>query len=306
MAKSKKQAPLCQPGDVYAVPLSEGRLGAVRVLGRDEQHKPQLFYLVATSPYLGREPPQLDDSTLRQILHRTYFAWAGRPALLWLRGAPPSSLIHLGNIPLTEAEASTECGSFGPKWVDWSSNEAELQWRWEHDREALVAEVNESSRERQARLAREKRQQRPKKMLPEDDFWALIAELGQPTRSEAKAKAGLERLISKLAERTRTDIQRFEETLTYKLYQLDTQAHAEASENSDDGFLYARCVVVSRGPGYYESVLAKPAKMPTDVEFEDLLYVARTAFERKTGEEFEYSTGCSYETGSNVAAWPEE
>jgi hypothetical protein len=34
--------------------------------------------------------------------------------------------------------------------------------------------------------------------------------------------------------------------------------------------------------------------------------MASGAFELKTGEDFEYSTGCSYETFSNPAGWPQE
>ena len=39
--------------------------------------------------------------------------------------------------------------------------------------------------------------------------------------------------------------------------------------------------------------------MPKDMEFEALLMVARLAYQRKTGEEFDYLPKVSYETFSN-------
>jgi hypothetical protein len=306
MSKSRRpQPPLREPGDVFAVPLPSGWFGAVRVVRRSDE-PPGHAYLVATTPYLERRAPEIDDPRLRQTLSRRYFAWRGNPALVWLRGAPPDGLIPLGNVPLSAEDASVDCNTFGGKWALSGHEEAYWQWRWEHDREALVAEQKQRQEEFEARWARQRRRQKPKTMLPDDDFWPLIALLGQPTDDLDAAMRGWERLVSALAARTVTDIKRFEEALTYKLFLLDTRAHAEAADNSDDGFLYARCAAVAAGPESYAYVLADPARMDGDREFEDLLSAARTAYERKTGEEFEYDTGCSYETGSNPNGWPDE
>jgi hypothetical protein len=43
--------------------------------------------------------------------------------------------------------------------------------------------------------------------------------------------------------------------------------------------------------------------MPKDLEFEYLLSIAPKAYKKKTGEDFEYITGCSYETFSNKDGW---
>ena len=72
---------------------------------------------------------------------------------------------------------------------------------------------------------------------------------------------------------------------------------------SADGFLYTRCVCVANGKRFYDDVRAEPKRLPRDLEFEALLDVAARAYERKTGREFEYQTGCSYETYSNVRGW---
>lgn len=305
MAKSKAPSRrLYQPGDLFAVPLPSDWWGAVRILLRDDERKPGDKYLVATTPYLGKEPPKIDDPRLKQTLLRHDFGNAGRPALAWLGAGPPDSLQYLGNLPLVDEAPPTLGIAHGWDWKSWSSDEAYSQWRWDNDRDAFVAEVNQKHQALLEKLKHERHKQRPKKMLADDDFWGLIALLDGPAQSAEDTDKAINRLISRLAKRTRTDIKRFEETLAYKLFLLDTEAHAEASRNSDDGFLYARCSVVASGPEYHASVVADPSKMPRDVDFEDLLTIARLAYERKTGEDLDYMTGCSYETGSNPNGWP--
>ena len=49
---------------------------------------------------------------------------------------------------------------------------------------------------------------------------------------------------------------------------------------SVDEFLYSRCVVVANGKDYYYEVLNNPTKMPKDLEFESLLYIACDAYEK--------------------------
>lgn len=74
---------------------------------------------------------------------------------------------------------------------------------------------------------------------------------------------------------------------------------------SADSFLYERCVVVANGRELYEQVLADPMAFPQDLEFESLLYVAVTAYERLTGEDVRdvLEDEPSYETFSNAEGW---
>ena len=72
---------------------------------------------------------------------------------------------------------------------------------------------------------------------------------------------------------------------------------------SDDEFLYARCCVVANGKEAYQSVLSDPSNFPTDLAFEDLLYVAANAYERKTGKRFLSTPAFNFETGSNKQGW---
>lgn len=110
------------------------------------------------------------------------------------------------------------------------------------------------------------------------------------------------------------DIKEFEEALSYKLYLLDTKEHAKNigeysydEETQDyfsaDLFLYFRCSVITEGKECFELTIKNPQNMPKDNSFEPLLSLASEAYQRRTGKEFEYLTGCDYETFSNDAGW---
>ena len=58
-----------------------------------------------------------------------------------------------------------------------------------------------------------------------------------------------------------------------------------------------------RGKAAFESVLADSSYFPTDLAFEDLLYVAANAYERKTGKKFLSMPAFNFETGSNKQGW---
>lgn len=292
MAKKKAKAPEHSVGDVYAVPLPGGRFGAARIMAIEDGKA-----LVATTTYLGDVPAAIDDPALATIQTKSYFFWKDEPAVLWLTGPAPSAAILVGNLPVSDAEAaSVPRNSYGWEWEEWPGDEALIRWRWLHDREALEREREE---ENAARLALAKRRKhKPRAMLPEDQFWELIGLLDKPL--EATDESAFEPLVARLAAMNLRDIKKFAESLAWMLFRLDTRAHADAyAGGSDDGFLYARCAVVVSGKAFYESVRADPTFMPEDLDFEDLLSIIPSAWERKTGEDYDYVTGCSFETGSN-------
>ena len=53
----------------------------------------------------------------------------------------------------------------------------------------------------------------------------------------------------------------------------------------------------------YERVLKDPKQMPTQMEFEAVLYLAARAHEAKTGEEWDYSAPTDFESFANKAGW---
>jgi len=147
--------------------------------------------------------------------------------------------------------------------------------------------------------------------MSEDVFWRILGLLNWKKTGDDEAV--VEPAVKALAQMSVRDIKRFEDLMAKKLHALDTEAIArEIGEEaygqgkyfSVDGFLYARCVAIVNGPEFYKNVLARPKEMPKDMEFESVLYLAGTAFERKTGKEFDYSSPVSYESFSNRKGWP--
>lgn len=145
-------------------------------------------------------------------------------------------------------------------------------------------------------------------------FWSLIDKLDWERDDDDDAV--VEPLVRALALLPDAEIGSFQETLAQKLYDLDGRAWARESGDeiwfgdpdrlSVDAFLYARCAVVARGRDTYGAVRADPLQMPKNAEFESLLYVASTAYERKTGLEWDDldDTDVSFETFSNDGGWP--
>jgi len=224
-----------------------------------------------------------------------------------LDGYPPSNFELLGTLQPTNDELAMECNVYGGKWHAATGQEAYLEWRWLHDRDALEQE----QRERAAEAERRRRaRQKPKTMIDEDIFWSIIAQLDW--RHAGDDERVLAPAVAALTSRSTRDIRQWEERLAYLLFEIDTRAHAIAFCNDEranlddmsaDAFLYARCAVVANGRRLYQAVRRDPTQMPRDVEFEALLSIASRAFELKTGEDLDYATGCSYETFANVAGW---
>ncbi|MCB1159044.1 MAG: DUF4240 domain-containing protein [Leptospiraceae bacterium] len=151
----------------------------------------------------------------------------------------------------------------------------------------------------------------PFPQMNEEVFWDLIAHLNwKENLSNEEIVAPLVAMLHLMSE---SDIYLFQEILSEKLYLLDTKSHAENigedsyKENeffSSDLFLYARACVVANGKECFEEVLKSPDKMPKDVDFEPLLYVAREAYFLKTNQtDFSTLTKYCYETFSNKEGW---
>lgn len=153
--------------------------------------------------------------------------------------------------------------------------------------------------------------------MDDTEFWRLIATLDW--RQEGDDDKVVEPVVKALALMPDSAIAGFQNALAAKLYALDGRSWARESGGeiwwgepdslSVDGFLYARLAVVANGQAFYEAVLADPKQMPKDAEFESLMYVASTAYERKTGlddgGELDM-TDVSFETFSNEDGWPKD
>lgn len=149
--------------------------------------------------------------------------------------------------------------------------------------------------------------------MNESTFWDIIELFDWDETGDDDAV--LEPAVQALAALDQDAIFTFDNILSEKLHALDTRKHCRACYagelDPDDGddyisaddFLYARCVVVANGRDFYASVLADPAKMPQDMEFESLLSLPASAYERKTGKDYEHTPPLSYESFQNLAGW---
>lgn len=145
-------------------------------------------------------------------------------------------------------------------------------------------------------------------VMGEEEFWALIAKLDW-SKSDDNNRI-IEPVVAALSQMPVAKIYQFYDILSEKLWHLDTSAHADAMMRddpddyfSDDEFLYTRCCVVANGKEAYQSVRSDPSNFPADLAFEDLLYVAANAYERKTGKRFLSTPAFNFETGSNKQGW---
>ncbi len=142
-----------------------------------------------------------------------------------------------------------------------------------------------------------------KDILSDQQFWQIISLLDWSKLGDNEAVVAP--VVSHLLTLPVSFIYQFEDKLSEKLYQLDTRLHAAKFKKplSVDDFLYARCVVVANGEKVYQTIVNDPTQMPTDVDFEPLLYVASDTYLLKTGKQFEYIPTFSIETYANKEGW---
>lgn len=172
--------------------------------------------------------------------------------------------------------------------------------------ESVIRDLQEKYPE--AEISVELHQDRNKAPLSEVRFWDIISMLDWSKTENDQAV--VEPAIAFLAAGPVRHIFDFADLLSEKLYALDGRKYAmnigADSWSHDryfsvDNFLYARCCVVANGKELYEQTLHDPTQMPKDLTFEELLYVAIEAYERKTGKKYDYTTRYPVETYCNRA-----
>ena len=140
MARKKKTV-LPTEGAAFAFPLEDGRYSVCRVV-LDRTSEPAKQWkgdaiLVACSAWIGDTVPDVSDVSLRPILHLTHHLWNNDPELMWVSDPPPDNFMSIGSIEPTQEEKSMICQSFG----GWAAITLQplAQWRWDNDREAVLA-----------------------------------------------------------------------------------------------------------------------------------------------------------------------
>jgi hypothetical protein len=140
---------------------------------------------------------------------------------------------------------------------------------------------------------------KPKKSArkPDDRWWDLIAKSAKGAEdSEAQAEQ-LEALVKELALEDIVAFDRFVQERIRDAFRSDLWAVAYIMNGgcSDDGFDYFLGWLVGRGKKHYEAALANPEEAARGVSADDepfeneaFWYVARRAYEAKTGKEGTY------------------
>jgi hypothetical protein len=161
----KKKIVLPVEGSAFAFPAGDGRFAVCRVLvGATETHPDKRGFdsiLIASSDWLGDSVPSVDEPAIRSILAPTHHAWDGRPNVVWAYDEPPPELVPIGHLGPTGKEKKMRCAVHG----SWKSVMIQplLQWRWDHEREAVLAE--DAQKENSALVTRKKEQRVRNKYL---------------------------------------------------------------------------------------------------------------------------------------------
>ncbi len=148
MPPQKTKANLPNPGDVFLMPLEDGRFGVCRILQKGRQGR-QDRVLVIASPWIDSGEPDLSLPLLREVLTLNHHAWQNSPAMLWLWQPLPAEFKQIGFLEPTEAEKQIWCGS-GASW-EWLATQLLEQWRWDHDRETVIKEDESKAQEQKTR-----------------------------------------------------------------------------------------------------------------------------------------------------------
>lgn len=142
-------------GAAFAFPIGDGRFSVCRVL-LDTSSEPskQRNILVACSKWIGNAIPRADDPALRPILHRNHHSCKDRPNVLWISAAVelPKDFIYIGTIEPTAKEQALADMSYGSDCWSALTCQPLLQWRWDNERDALLAEEMKLQEYREARI----------------------------------------------------------------------------------------------------------------------------------------------------------
>ncbi len=317
-------------GDIFITKLERSFYGAFKIIKKGKSFFSEIdgdLLMIAVLNYIDKEIPKISDERLNEVLCCDRFFFSNQHCINFFTDNPKYNRLneyeYLGNKPMTDFERKIEFklgdgrngekGGFPLSGViePYIGNNAFLEWRWTNEKEEFQKEVEiQNEKSRIAREEYRKRSMKPKKMLKDSLFWEVINKIDWTKgEDEDRMKPAIEFLSKKKV----SEIKQFQESLSYKLYQLDTKEHAknigedsyknEETHFSVDYFLYVRCCIIANGKEVFEKTINNPKQIPKDIDFEPLLYLAEQAYEKRMNKELEYDTGCDYETFSNIKGW---
>lgn len=248
-------------GTVYVMPLADRRVGVCRVL-RVGSDLGSPAALVAASPWVGGEAPSLASPEIRKTLTLTHHKWAGKREVVWLSEPPPASFRQLGRIELPKKDLETDSGTYAA----WSSLPLQVfaQWRWDNEREAVLAEDIERERNaarEQARRGEERKQYLAKVTLAElaeKDLFPQWDEYPPPAARRGTLKI-MHELIEQLRrepELTASAARTHLETYVRKLNRLDHlhRGFIETVERDDICEVFEEILAAAKFPELLETI----------------------------------------------------
>ena len=139
---------LPEPGDVFLIPLANAQFGACRILQKRLERGNESILVVA-SAWTGSGRPGLADPTLTQILVLNNHARRNLQALFWTTQPIPADFTRIGSLIPSPTEQKLWC-SLRVDW-SWLLFELQRQWRWDNDRDAVLAEEEQKRQKREIR-----------------------------------------------------------------------------------------------------------------------------------------------------------
>jgi hypothetical protein len=160
-------------------PSDTGRYAAFKILGSNAD-----VVTVAVLEGIWTTPPTYSEASASPILREQRFTSAGRLAVFgvnaeWWNTEELKEVAFLGTVPLSDDERKIakrlENGEPGSSYstLNYANYHAEGEWRWSHDRDALMAEVEKvKAKNEAARAAQEERYQNRLRHLTWDQLLA--------------------------------------------------------------------------------------------------------------------------------------
>lgn len=153
-------------GEAFLVPLPDGCYGVCRVIRESSPEETREFgigcVLVAATPWIGVNTPELAEPLLRQILFLKHHKWENTPAVQWVQYPLPPDFSRIGIIQPSRQEETLVCRSFGGWYI---ARQVYDQWRWDNDRGSVLQEEEAERLEKETRRPEGNETKQPRRSL---------------------------------------------------------------------------------------------------------------------------------------------
>lgn len=137
---------LPNPGDAFVFPLKNGLYGVCRVIRKSTKEEMKFYgaphILIAASSWFGKNIPDEDDPSLRNILPLKNSNYNEELCLIWVDEQPGSEYKIFGTIVPSDDDLKLDCYKYG----GWSlATQAEMQWQRNNEKQKELIDDQEFS-----------------------------------------------------------------------------------------------------------------------------------------------------------------